>query len=527
MSSVAPEDALRQGLPVRDDPTQTPSQRQPHGPAERPADRPVVVSLADRAVASDTRWLRRLGRRLLILDAVLVTLAIGIALGWVFGPGYKAISITSEVANIRPTSYLVLGPALALAWVLFLLIIRTYDGRILGVGGDEYRRVVRASMYFWGLVAVVCYMNRFQFSRLAFGLSFMIGTALLLLGRWAARKVLHQARRRSSRWSHRVLVVGGREEVEDLVAELEREPYAGLKVVGACMPPGDAVAGASVPVVGSLTSVPEAVTRLGVDTVAVTASRGLTSGVLKRLGWDLEGAGVDLVVAPALTDVAGPRVHVRPVSGLQLLYVEQPEFTGPTRVVKEAFDRITAAVALIAISPVLVLIAAAIRLTSQGPVIFRQVRVGREGAMFTVYKFRTMVCNAEEMLPDVADVNHGNGLLFKRHDDPRVTAVGRFLRRFSLDELPQLVNVLLGDMSMVGPRPALQSETEQYGRATSRRLLVKPGITGLWQVSGRSDLSWEDSVRLDLYYVENWSFAGDIQILWKTLHAVVSRRGAY
>ena len=175
----------------------------------------------------------------------------------------------------------------------------------------------------------------------------------------------------------------------------------------------------------------------------------------------------------------------------------------------------------------LVLIAAAMRFTSQGPVIFRQVRVGRDGAMFTVYKFRTMVCNAEEMLPDVADVNHGNGLLFKRHDDPRVTPVGRFLRRFSLDELPQLVNVLLGDMSMVGPRPALPSETEQYGRATSRRLLVKPGITGLWQVSGRSDLSWEDSVRLDLYYVENWSFAGDIQILWKTLHAVVSRRGAY
>jgi exopolysaccharide biosynthesis polyprenyl glycosylphosphotransferase len=249
--------------------------------------------------------------------------------------------------------------------------------------------------------------------------------------------------------------------------------------------------------------------------------------VLKRLGWDLEGAGVDLVVAPALTDVAGPRVHVRPVSGLQLLYVEQPEFTGPTRVVKEAFDRFTAAVALVAISPFLLLIAVAVRLTSSGPVIFRQVRVGREGAMFTVYKFRTMVVDAERRLGEIWDDNEGNGVLFKIRDDPRVTAVGRFLRRFSLDELPQLVNVLLGDMSMVGPRPALPSETEQYGRATSRRLLVKPGITGLWQVSGRSDLSWEDSVRLDLYYVENWSFAGDIQILWKTLHAVASRRGAY
>jgi exopolysaccharide biosynthesis polyprenyl glycosylphosphotransferase len=478
-------------------------------------------------VASDTRWLRRLSRRLVILDAVLVTAGIAFSLGYVFGPTYKGISITSELANIRPSSYIVLGPALAVAWTAFLLLTRTYDGKILGVGGDEYRRVVRASVYFWGLVAVACYMVKFQYSRLALGLAFVVGTLLLLLGRWSARKVLHRARLRSSRWSHRVLAVGGREEVEALVAELQREPYAGLQVVGACMPPGDAVAGCSVPVVGSLTSVPDAVARLGVDTVAVTASRGLTSGVLKRLGWDLEGAGVDLVVAPALTDVAGPRVHVRPVSGLQLLYVEQPEFTGPTRVMKEAVDRAFALVALLIASPLLVLIAAAVKLTSSGPVIFRQVRVGRDGGMFTVYKFRTMVVDAEHRLADLWHRNESDGVLFKLREDPRVTRVGRILRRFSFDELPQLVNVLVGNMSLVGPRPALPSETEQYGRATSRRLLVKPGITGLWQVSGRSDLSWEDSVRLDLYYVENWSFLGDIQILWKTLSAVVRGNGAY
>jgi exopolysaccharide biosynthesis polyprenyl glycosylphosphotransferase len=293
------------------------------------------------------------------------------------------------------------------------------------------------------------------------------------------------------------------------------------------MPAGDAAEGCRVPVVGSLTSVPEAVARLGVDTVAVTASRGQTTGVLKRLGGDLEGAGLDHVVAPAHTDRAGPRLHVRPVSPLQLLYVEQPQFTAPTRVMKEAFDRVSAAAALAVVSPLLLTIALAIRLTSAGPVIFRQVRVGRDGEMFTVFKFRTMVVDAERRLGELWHRNESNEVLFKLRQDPRVTAVGRVLRRFSLDELPQLVNVLLGTMSLVGPRPALPSETEQYGRATSRRLLVKPGITGLWQVSGRSDLSWEDSVRLDLYYVENWSFAGDIQILWKTLHAVVSRRGAY
>jgi len=505
MTSVVPERALRKTVDAP----------------------PSPVALVGRSIVADTRWLRRLGRRLLILDAVLVVSSVAIALGIVFGPSDKSISIGSEFADVRLTSYLILGPVVAVAWVLFLLWTRTYDGRILGVGGDEYRRVVRASVYFWGLIAVACYMLRFQFSRLTLALAFVIGTVLLLLGRWTARKVLHRARMRSGRWSHRVLAVGGREEVEALVAELEREPYAGLKVVGACMPPGDALEGTSVPVVGSLTSVPEAVARLGVDTVAVTASRGLTSGVLKRLGWDLEGAGVDLVVAPALTDVAGPRVHVRPVSGLQLLYVEQPEFTGPTRVMKEGFDRVLAALAVALLSPVLLVVAVAVRITSPGPVIFRQTRVGRDGHMFTVLKFRTMVIDAEHRLGDLWHRNESNEVLFKLRDDPRVTRVGRVLRRLSLDELPQLINVVIGDMSLVGPRPALPSETERYGRTTARRLLVKPGITGLWQVSGRSDLSWEDSVRLDLYYVENWSFAGDIQILWKTLSAVVSSRGAY
>jgi exopolysaccharide biosynthesis polyprenyl glycosylphosphotransferase len=280
-------------------------------------------------------------------------------------------------------------------------------------------------------------------------------------------------------------------------------------------------------VVGSLTSVVDAVHGTGADTVAVTASRGVNPAVLKRLGWDLEDCGVDLVVAPALTDVAGPRVHVRPVSGLSLLYVEQPEFSSPVRLVKEVFDRVLAFFALAALMPFLLLIALAIRLTGPGPVIFRQVRVGRDGRDFTLYKFRSMVVDAEEMLIDLEHRNEGDGLLFKLREDPRVTPVGRWLRRFSLDELPQLVNVLRGEMSMVGPRPALPSEAEQYGRSTARRLLVKPGITGLWQISGRSDLSWEDSVRLDLYYVENWSFTGDIQILWKTLWAVVTRRGAY
>jgi len=486
-----------------------------------------------RTVPADTRWLRRLGRRLWILDSTLVVMTVTAVLvvrfttlSTRFGREPSRIAFPESWGDVRLSSYLVVGPALVIAWGAMLRATRAYDARVLGVGSEEYRRVARASVYFWGLVAIASYMTQFELSRFVLGFAFLIGTFLLLLGRWTARKILHRARRRSTTWSHRVLAVGGRDEVVALVAELEREPYAGLKVVGACVPPSES-GEISVPVVGSLTSVPEAVARLGVDTVAVTASRGLTSGVLKRLGWELEGAGVDLVVAPALTDIAGPRVHVRPVAGLHLLYVEQPEFTGPTWAMKEIFDRAVAALCLCLLAPVLALVALAVRLSSQGPVIFRQVRVGRDGEVFTVFKFRTMVVDAETHLEALWELSEGNGVLFKLKDDPRVTTVGRFLRRLSLDELPQLWNVLVGSMSLVGPRPALPNEAERYGRSTARRLLVKPGITGLWQVSGRSDLSWEDSVRLDLYYVENWSFAGDIQILWKTVSAVMRGQGAY
>ena len=479
-------------------------------------------------VAAQTKWLTRLSRRLFVLDAVVVTVAIAVSLGIRFGTVRENLaSPMAAIERLHPSSYVVIGPLLAASWAFLLLVTRTYDGRVLGVGGDEYRRVVRASVYFWGLVAIVCYMTQFQLARGFLAIAAPLGTAMLLLARWTARKVLHRARRHSISWSHRVLAVGGREEVDALVAELEREPYAGLKVVGACIPAGDETQGASVPVVGSLTSVPEAVARLGIDTVAVTASRGLTSGVLKRLGWDLEGAGVDLVVAPALTDVAGPRVHVRPVSGLPLLYVEQPEFTGPTWVMKEAFDRVLAAFALTLLSPLLLLIALGIKLTSRGPIIFRQVRVGRDGEVFTVYKFRTMVVDAEKHLEALWEISDGNGVLFKLRDDPRVTRIGRHLRRFSLDELPQIWNVLRGDMSLVGPRPPLPNEVARYEPWQTRRLEVKPGMTGIWQVSGRSELTFDEMVMIDIYYVDNWSPSLDLRILVRTVIAVLGRHGAY
>ena len=491
----------------------------------RPLLRPPVVP--DPSVG---RWLSVLARRLVLLDVLLIAAAVGGALWVRFGQNATTESVIGLEELPLSWSYLVMSVVLGLGWALSLGLSRVYDRKVLGIGVEEYKRLANSSLRFWGLVAIVCFLARIELARGFLAVAFPAGTAALLFGRWVARKLLHRARARSGGWSHRVLVVGAPDEVRDLVVQLRRSPYAGLVVVGACVPGGDTVRmrqGEDVPTVGTLTTVPQAVSDTGADTVAVTSSRGISSNVLKRLGWELEGAGVDLVVAPGLMDVAGPRVHVRPVAGLPLLHVEQPEFTGPIRAVKAAFDRLVALVALILLSPVLIAVAVAIKINSPGPVIFRQTRVASHGALFTLFKFRSMVDDAELRLRTVAGRNESDGVLFKMRCDPRVTMVGRWLRRTSLDELPQLLNVLRGQMSLVGPRPALPSEAEQYGDDVARRLLVKPGITGLWQVSGRSDLSWEDSVRLDLYYVENWSFAGDIQILWKTMSAVLTSRGAY
>ena len=264
------------------------------------------------------------------------------------------------------------------------------------------------------------------------------------------------------------------------------------------------------------------------DTVAVGAWSDLTQADLRRLSWELEGSGISLVVAPSLTDVAGPRIHIRPVSGLPLLHIEEPDFSGGRRLLKSVADRGIALVSLVLLAPLFALLALLVRLDSEGDVMFRQTRVGVDGRDFTIFKFRSMYRDAEQKLSALMEANeHTDGPLFKMKQDPRITRMGRWLRRFSLDELPQLVNVAKGDMSLVGPRPPLPSEVSQYGLDVRRRLLVKPGLTGLWQISGRLHLSWDESVRLDLHYVESWSLALDAMILWKTVAAVVRRHGAY
>jgi exopolysaccharide biosynthesis polyprenyl glycosylphosphotransferase len=299
-------------------------------------------------------------------------------------------------------------------------------------------------------------------------------------------------------------------------------------VVGLCLPtselPRPVVAG--IPVLGSLGQVPQVVDAMGCDAVAVTSDDATRSNYLRELAWALEGAGVELLVDPGVVEVAGPRMHIRPLLGSPLLHVEEPHFAGWRRLVKRASDLLLTSVCLLIISPLMLAIAAVIKLQDGGPVIFRQSRVGRSGEHFTMLKFRSMVIDADARKADLLPLNEGNGALFKLRDDPRTTRFGKFLRDFSLDELPQLFNVLGGSMSLVGPRPHLAEELAKMPREASRRSLVTPGLTGLWQVSGRSDLQEDDAIRLDLRYIENWSLTLDLQILWKTIWAVLAKRGA-
>jgi exopolysaccharide biosynthesis polyprenyl glycosylphosphotransferase len=362
--------------------------------------------------------------------------------------------------------------------------------------------------------------------------------ATLVLGLWAryvARKLLHRVRRHGSALS-RVVVIGTPAQAVELARATMRDSHAGLRVVGACLTnayPDDAamaqLRALGIVALGQLDDVVDVVSRLGADTVAVTGSAELGPAKLRWISWQLEGTGVDLIVSPGLIEVAGTRLHVRPLlSMLPLLLVEAPRFSGFHRLLKSGFDRCASALALVVLAPLFVMITVSIRLTSCGPAFFRQTRVGRDGTTFVMIKFRSMFVDAEDRLEEMSALNDvPDGPLFKVRNDPRITPIGRVLRRFSIDELPQLLNVLRGSMSLVGPRPPLPREVASYDDDVRRRLLVKPGVTGLWQVSGRSDLSWEESVGLDLRYVENWSLTADIFILWKTARVVFRGNGAY
>ncbi|WP_174775082.1 sugar transferase [Cryobacterium algoricola] len=468
--------------------------------------------------------------RLVITDLlVLIWVVFGVQILW-FGLDTADLEFRGSPLGLS-LDYTAVSVILIAGWMTILGVYGSRGYRVLGTGPDEYKLIANSSLRLFGLLAIVAYLFHIDVARGYILIAFPMGIVVLIFSRWMWRQWLVVQRLRGS-FTSRVLLVGSRESASRINRELVRLPGAGYLVVGACVPHGrigETLADTLVPVLGDMESVQIALDQVHADTVVVTGGAELSPIRMRELSWSLEPGKHHLVVVPSLTDIGGPRIHNRPVSGLPLIHVETPRYEGRTLFTKRAFDVLASGLLLVALSPMLVLIAMSVKFDSSGSVIFRQVRIGINGEHFEMYKFRSMVNDAEDQLAEVRgrQDNEGNSVLFKMKVDPRVTRVGRFIRRFSLDELPQLFNVFIGSMSLVGPRPPLETEVEQYESHVHRRFLVKPGITGLWQTSGRSNLSWEETVRLDLYYVENWSIAGDLVILWRTARAVIAREGAY
>lgn len=472
-------------------------------------------------------WRVRTSRNIRIIDGFVIAWAVTGAYVFRFGIE-QDFSVPREETN-----YLWLSAVIAIVWWVMLEAWNSRQSRILGSGPEEYRRVAAASLWLFGLVAIFSYVLRFDTARGYVGIALPVGLLGLILARWLLRQHLSVHRQGGNSMS-RLLLLGGPSAVAHLASSLRKVRHAGYEPVAAYTPgtpdtqtheleSGLKILGNKPETVSILAAIEEC----RADAVAVSAGVQLHPQTLRHLGWELASKNIGLIMAPALTDIAGPRIHTQQVAGLPLIHVTTPTLEGGQRVAKRLFDIGVSGLLIALASPLMVILAIVVKFDSRGPVLFRQERVGIEGTLFLMLKFRSMVVDAEQRLADLADRDQGNGVLFKIKDDPRITTVGRFLRRYSLDELPQLFNIFGGTMSLVGPRPPLPREVEVYEQDVRRRLLVKPGLTGLWQVSGRSNLSWQDSVRLDLYYVENWSLAGDLVIILRTVRAVFHSTGAY
>ena len=410
-------------------------------------------------------------------------------------------------------------------WLAIFANQRLYNTRFIGRRIDEFRRVVNAS--FLGTLAVALAANVVKLLPSRSGLAILGVVSCLVISaeREVARRIFLHMRARGRMVRH-VVIAGANPEGRDIAAMLQAEPWLGYHVVGFVddhAPAREPVPG--VPLLGGVADLGGILKEYPHASVIVAAS-AVESAVTNRLARDLLDQGVHVELSSTLRDISSQRLTVRPLGRFPIVYVEPVTRGGWRAWAKRSFDVAGASIGLVVAAPVMAVIAVLVKLDSKGPVLFRQVRVGRDSEPFAVLKIRTMVEDAEARLADLQALNEADGPLFKMADDPRVTTLGRFLRKTSLDEVPQLWNVLRGDMSLVGPRPALPHETEEWDALLAQRLRVTPGITGMWQVSGRSDSSFDDYTRLDLYYVDNWSLATDLAILAKTIPVVLLRRGA-
>ena len=446
---------------------------------------------------------------------------------------YYVIPVPAAASRAGSPGVLPVSITVFVGWIIALAVFRTRDPKTLDSSAGQYQAVARATFTLFAWLAITALLFKWDVSRGFTAISFAVGISLLFLERRAWRMWM-LVQRHKGRFLAKVLIIGGVRSAKTMTLRFSADAGSGFRVVGVWVP--DRVAAAderfhvedtAVPVMGTETDLGQALGVDSVDTVVVTDTEHLGHDGMRELAWALEDRDVNLLVAPNVVDVAGPRVHLEAHGNMPLIYLSGPSYSRARTLRRAMFDRTFATIVLLLSSPILLAAMVAIRLTGRGPIFYRSERIGTHGVPFQMLKLRTMVNGADQLREELDHHNDAAGPLFKVREDPRVTRVGRLLRRYSIDELPQFVNVLRGDMSVVGPRPPLRAEVDTYSDRMRRRLLVKQGVTGLWQVSGRSDLSWEDSIRLDLDYVENWTMLRDIQIIVRTARAVLASRGAY
>ncbi|MBA4607594.1 sugar transferase [Aeromicrobium sp. Marseille-Q0843] len=468
---------------------------------------------------------RQYERRVAISD-LLVLLVVIISSEYVW-LGRDADTIDAQFG----IGYTKFGVLLTLVWWVALRLGGTRRRHVLG-SAAEYQRIVHVTVTVFGVIAIVTVLLEFNLSRGYLAIAFPVGLTALLFTRRTWRRWRRQQLLKG-RFVENVLVVGQPDNAREIACWFRSHPTQGLRVTGVWRPVHATesqwlrVGEQFIPIMGQARSLLSAVRMTGADAVIVSATDELGHHGLRDLTWELESAGIEMLLSPNLVAVAGSRIGMREVAGMPFVAVKEPTYAEAGNWPKLVFDWCGALVLLVMSSPILIATALAVKLSSPGPVFYRQERIGRDGEPFDMIKFRSMRVGADAELARLLEAQGTAGQpLFKVENDPRITRVGQFIRRYSIDELPQLLNVLRGDMSLVGPRPQRGGEVALYDRTARRRLRVRPGMTGLWQVSGRSNLSWEEAIALDMHYVENWTLVGDLQILVRTVKAVVAKDGA-
>ncbi len=512
MTAINPKTGLASAARLDGGPVAVP----PSGSSSAASAYPWRKRAAGTSTLTVPTWRRSYARRLAVVDTIALT-AVVLAVTAVIG-------FSTDVAWVAgpDIDYRIAGIVVLLSWLVMLAAMDTRDAHVIGHGVAEYRRVAHTSMLLFAGLVILAYFLRVELSRLFVLTAIPIGLLALLFGRWASRQWL-RGRQRKGGFLDRVVVIGERKKIDSIARVINRTEGTGYRIIGAITSRGtDSKIADSVDVLGDYAHAVELIENASANTVIVASADDLDPAALRSLSWQMADRDIAWVVAPAMTDIAGPRIHARPLAGLPLVEVAFPVLEGGPRIAKRTADIIGSVLLIVLSSPIMLAAAIAVKVSSPGPVLFTQERIGRYGTPFRMIKFRSMVTDADDELASLLDLQGSKGTpLFKVINDPRVTKVGRIMRRHSIDELPQLFNVLRGSMSLVGPRPQRPAEVELYDTIAQRRLLLKPGMSGLWQVSGRSSLTWEESLRFDLYYVENWSFIQDLVILFRTFRAVL------